>query len=225
MDNLTMNAPEMEQKETTATIPFPNVEGDLPIDVPEETPEKEPQPSEEELSVPIEEVTAKSEKDGFSKLEEAWKKAPDAQRKVLAHLKSRMEADPGLCSDWEQEHKTFEKLWNFVKENARKKAFNGCACIEDEIVYEWAEDYIRKDDKAEEEAKAKAEEERKKAAAERAAKAKRTRKEKKGESKGQTDLMGMLNTETAKAPKKAEPEKPKGSVEGQASIFDLLGGE
>ena len=43
-----------------------------------------------------------------------------------------------------KQDKAWHTCFGYIRDKARKKAANGCACIEDHIVYEWAEDYIRK---------------------------------------------------------------------------------
>ncbi len=80
---------------------------------------------------------------------------------IINYLIDRCTEDSGLSEDVMQDHKTWKKCFEYVKNKAKKKAVNGCACIEDHVVFEWAEDYYHKDDKAEEEKKAKAEKKRK----------------------------------------------------------------
>lgn len=79
-----------------------------------------------------------------------------------------------VSADW----KSVNRLMKFINEKARKLAVNGCACVDDDIVYDWVTEYYFLDDekevKAEREAKAKAKAEkeaREKAEAERKAKA------------------------------------------------------
>lgn len=237
MDNLFMNAPEMEQKETlmeiavdealiseNPTLENPMLENqtlDNPIP---EYPLTENPTAENEVFVEPQDILAKA----IAKLDESEKqKGVDAaQKKVIEHLRARMQEDTGLSEDWIQEHKTFEKCWTYILDEARKQAVKGCAVLSDDAVFELSEDYIRKDDKAQEEAKAKAEAERKakleKAKAEREAKMAKTHIPKKGEANGQTDLMSMLTSPAE--PKKEEPKKPSGSCDGQTSLFDLMGG-
>ncbi len=62
--------------------------------------------------------------------------------------------DNGLAEDVLQEHKTWEKCQNYIIGQARKMAAGKSSIgVKDETVYEWAEDYFHKDDKAEEEKK------------------------------------------------------------------------
>ena len=37
--------------------------------------------------------------------------------------------------------KTLQECYKYIKKKARAKAKNGCACIEDSVVYGWAEEY------------------------------------------------------------------------------------
>lgn len=47
-----------------------------------------------------------------------------------------------------QEHKTFERMFQFVKDKARAAAVGGCAMIDDPTVYGWIDEYVGTDDKA-----------------------------------------------------------------------------
>ena len=53
-----------------------------------------------------------------------------------------------------QTHKTWEKCFKYIMDQARKLKSGNCAMVKDSVVYEWAEDYYRLDDKALEEKKA-----------------------------------------------------------------------
>ena len=48
------------------------------------------------------------------------------------------------------------KCYQYINEQARKQAKGNSCAVRDDVVYEWAEDYYHKDDKAEEEEKTKA---------------------------------------------------------------------
>lgn len=69
---------------------------------------------------------------------------------IVNYLIKRCNEDIGLSEDVMQEHKTWDKCWKYVQSEARKLATGNCACVEDSTVFEWAEDYYHKDDKAEE---------------------------------------------------------------------------
>lgn len=120
---------------------------------------------------------------------------------VIGYLLKRCEEDLGVAQDVVQEHKTWEKCFDYIYEQARKQATGNRAAVRDDVVYEWAEDYYHKDDKAEEEKKAKEAEERKKKLEERAKKAK-------------------------PVPNKAEAPKPKKNnkdMDGQLDMFSMMG--
>ncbi|MCI9357737.1 MAG: hypothetical protein HFH59_09400 [Lachnospiraceae bacterium] len=136
---------------------------------------------------------------------------------VIGYLLGRCAEDEGLSQDVVQEHKTWKKCIDYIYEKARKQSVGNKAAIRDDVVYEWAEDYYHKDDKAEEEEKARKEAERKekqkKAAAERAAKAK------KKSSKAVT-----APEKKADAPKEQpKPKKNNRDMDGQLDMFSMMG--
>lgn len=59
-----------------------------------------------------------------------------------------------------QEHKSFRRMWTFVKDNAKERAIDGCAFVDDATVFGWIDEYVGLDDKAEVEAEKKQAEER-----------------------------------------------------------------
>lgn len=144
-----------------------------------------------------------------TKLQEELKKAKDKSfaDPIIKHLIERCRESESLASDVCQDHKTWEKCYKYIYEQARKQAKGSSCAVLDDVVYEWAEDYYHKDDKAEEEKKArekKQKEESKKldAAAKRAQeKAKKNKKEEKATEKKSTV------TEPKKAEKKEAPKK------------------
>lgn len=104
------------------------------------------------------------------KLEEEVKKAKDKELAdpIIRHLLKRCEEDPGMAEDILQAHKTWLKCFAHIRGEAKKRADGNCAVVRDDLVYEWAEDYFRMDDKALEEKKEKerkAQEEKRKAEA------------------------------------------------------------
>lgn len=42
--------------------------------------------------------------------------------------------------------KTLAQCWNYIMSEARKSAVNGCACIEDKVVYGWATHFFEEED-------------------------------------------------------------------------------
>lgn len=143
------------------------------------------------------------------KLEKEMKAAKDKTfaEPVIEYLLKRCEEDLGLAQDVVQEHKTWEKCFDYVYEQARKQAKGNRAAVRDDVVYEWAEDYYHKDDKAEEEKKAKEAAERKKKQEERA---KKTKSE-------------PQKTETPKAKEEPKPKKNSRDMDGQLDMFSIMG--
>lgn len=160
-----------------------------------------------------------------TKLQEELKKAKDKSfaDPIIKHLIERCRESESLASDVCQDHKTWEKCYKYIYEQARKQAKGSSCAVLDDVVYEWAEDYYHKDDKAEEEKKArekKQKEESKKldAAAKRAQeKAKKNKKEEKATEKKSTV------TEPKKAEKKETPKKKTNELEGQMDLFSMMG--
>ena len=61
----------------------------------------------------------------------------------------RCEEDQGLAEDVMQEGKTWNKCFGYIVEQARKQSNGRSAAVEDQVVYEWAEDYYHKYEKPE----------------------------------------------------------------------------
>lgn len=142
---------------------------------------------------------------------------------VVAHLLKRIEEDPGLAEDILQEHKTWEKCLRFINDKAREKLKNQNGYIDDPTVYEWSEDYYRKDDKAEEEEKKRKEEERKKKMEEdRKKREEQAKKKKAKEAKKET---ADSKDEKKEAPKPAPIAKSKKDIEGQMDLFSMFAQE
>ena len=90
------------------------------------------------------------------KLEKELKanKEPYAQA-IINYLIGRVKESNSLAMDVMQEHKTWPRCWDYIYAKASKAPRKGnCAAIEDRVVFEWAEDYYIKDDKAEAEKEA-----------------------------------------------------------------------
>lgn len=66
---------------------------------------------------------------------------------VITYLMKRCEEDQGLAEDVMQEGKTWNKCFSYIVEQARKQSNGRSAAVEDQIVYEWAEDYYHKYEK------------------------------------------------------------------------------
>lgn len=79
----------------------------------------------------------------MGKFDEELKKVKNASiKKVCTYLKTREDIKYNL----EKENKSIDEMWEYIKSEAKKQAKNGCACIEDNQVYEWAVHYYDEDD-------------------------------------------------------------------------------
>ena len=136
---------------------------------------------------------------------------------VIKYLMKRREEDTGMAEDVLQTHKTWGNCLIYIYGKARKQSNGKCAAVRDDVVYEWAEDYFRLDDKAEKkEVKRKGQEKKKKVEVEKG-KPVSGKQKKKTEDKASAKPKKSAETEkkSEKIPKKKEPE-------GQMSLFDLL---
>ena len=154
------------------------------------------------------------------KLEEEVKKAKDKEfaDPIIRHLLKRCEEDPGMAEDILQAHKTWLKCFAHIRGEAKKRADGNCAVVRDDLVYEWAEDYFRMDDKALEEKKEKerkAQEEKRKAEAAKKKSGSGKQKKKADAKKATEEKKTPAPEKNGRAPKNKEPE-------GQMSLFDLL---
>ncbi len=137
---------------------------------------------------------------------------------IIGYLLERCREDEGLAEDIVQEHKTWQKCFDYIYNQARKQTKGNCAVVRYDVVYEWAEDYFHKDDK-EEEKKAK------KVAEDKAKREKSATERKVAKGKGNTD-----RTEKISAPPKSEtlkvspkPKKNRKEVDGQLDLFAMMG--
>ena len=65
--------------------------------------------------------------------------------RIALYLIGRCGESESLCQDVLDDKKTLHGCMDYVKNKARAQAVNGCACIEDETVFEWAEDYYHEE--------------------------------------------------------------------------------
>lgn len=136
---------------------------------------------------------------------------------VIGYLLGRCAEDEGLSQDVVQEHKTWEKCLDHIYEKAREQAVDNRAAVRDSVVYEWAEDYYHKDDKAEEAEKARKEAERKKRQKKEAA-------EKAAKANNKPSKTAAGPKKKADAPKEQpRPKKNNKDMEGQLDMFSMMG--
>lgn len=197
-----------------------NMEVENGENVAEKTEEAEKSDS---MSAVIFENDADAKERAKKKLEDELKNAKDKSfaDPIINYLLERCEEDKGLSEDVLQKHKTWKKCLDYVYSLARKQASGNCAAVRDEVVYEWAEDYYHKDDKAEDAEKAKKTAEAKKKEAERAAKT----KENVGNCK--TENKATQGKEKCPVPVEKVEEKQtrrnNKNLEGQMDIFSIMG--
>lgn len=209
-----------ESAEKDSPVPEENMAAENGEDITEKAEEAEKPDS---VSVVISGNDVDVKESAKKKLEDELRNAKDKSfaDPIINYLLGRCEEDKGLSEDVLQKHKTWEKCLAYVYSLARKQASGNCAAVRDEVVYEWAEDYYHKDDKAEEAEKAKKAAEAKKKAAERAAKAK--------ENVGNRKTENKAAQEKQKSPvpaEKTEEKKAKRNnkhLEGQMDMFSMMG--
>ena len=106
---------------------------------------------------------------------------------------------------------------NYICSQARKQTKGNCAAVRDDVVYEWAEDYYHKDDKDEEEKKAKKE-------AKRKAKQKKEAEERKAKAKEKPAKTASVPQNKEEIPKEQPKPKRNGrDMDGQLDMFSMMG--
>ena len=110
-----------------------------------------PAPTKEEVEVAEAENAKPVKQKAREKLEAEKKKATQKNfaEPVITYLLKRCEEDQGLAEDVMQEGKTWNKCFSYIVEQARKQSNGRSAAVEDQVVYEWAEDYYHKYEKPE----------------------------------------------------------------------------
>lgn len=158
-----------------------------------------------------------------TKLQEELKKAKEKEfaEPVIEYLIERCKDSESLAADICQDHKTWEKCYKYIYESARKKLSGKSGPVRSDIVFEWAEDYYRKDDKAEEEKKAKEAAEKKKKEKEKADADKPKAAEKKPAKSEPAKPVEEKVQEVQKP--KSQPKKNNKDMDGQMDLFSLMG--
>jgi len=177
---------------------------------------------------------SKSEAENAKLVKQKARKKLEAEKKkatqknfadsVIAYLLKRCEKDQGLAEDVMQEGKTWNKCFNYIVEQARKQSNGRSTAVEDQVVYEWAEDYYHKYEKPE---TAKKEKDKKPATTKKTeASAKKVTETKKDVQKTKDDSKVSekpVKKDAASKQRKAEKTSTKSSeLSGQMSLFDLL---
>ena len=146
---------------------------------------------------------------------------------VITYLMKRCEEDQGLAEDVMQEGKTWNKCFSYIVEQARKQSNGRSTAVEDQVVYEWAEDYYHKYEKPEPVKKEKGKKPviTKKPVAPTKTTEKITDNEKKSqETKDKPQISEKpVKKDAASKQRKTEKTSTKSSeLSGQMSLFDLL---
>ena len=67
------------------------------------------------------------------------------QEAVKKHLDKMAEQDFAFAERYKDEKKSIEECAKYIMQEARKQAKNGCAAIEDAVVYGWAVHYYQEE--------------------------------------------------------------------------------
>lgn len=68
------------------------------------------------------------------------------QDKIKAYLDKRAQEDSLFAVTYAKENKNIQDCCSYITSQAKKQAINGCAMIEDDVVYGWAVHYYDEDD-------------------------------------------------------------------------------
>lgn len=186
-----------------------------------ESEQEPPEPAESKATSKQESRPAKQQAEEKLKKELAAAEDKSFADPIIGYLMERCWEDEGLAEDVVQEHKTWQKCFDYIYSQAGKQKKGNCAFVRDDVVYEWAEDYYHKDDKAEEEKK-------EKKAAEDKAKRATDASAKKTKSAAERKTVRAKNTsnKAERVPAPPEPTKPKRNgkeMDGQLNMFSMMG--
>lgn len=194
-----------------------------------------PKPTQKEIDKAMEEMANTEEgenneptgngiDEAVKKLQGELKRAKEEYAEpILAHMIERCRESETLANAVCQNHKTWEKCFKYIVGQASKCKKGNCAMVKDSVVYEWAEDYYRLDDKALEEKKAKEAEERKNKQKKESKKLDAVSKRAQEKAKEKTSEKKPTVTEPKKSEKKEAPKKRSNELEGQMDLFSMMG--
>lgn len=150
----------------------------------------------------------------IAKLQAELEKAKEKEfaKPVIEYLLGQCRQSGSLASDICQSHKTWEKCYKFIYEEAKKKLNSKSGPVRDAVVFKWAEDYFHVDDKALEEKKAKEKAVRKK---------KGNTTSVKSSKSGKTEENKLEVSNLQREVKK--PNFKKNELDGQMDMFSLMG--
>ena len=121
----------------------------------------------------------------------------EAEKRVKAYLEEN--ASDVLAEKINGGKKTLEGFFRYAKDQARAKAVNGCACIDDKTVFGWAIHYFEDDDVRE--------------------------KRESGEPKAKAKTAATKAVPKAVPKTEEQPKKKDKQADGQLDLFSLIGGE
>ncbi len=207
-------APQAERTEEDEPGSVPDVSGENA-----EGEQKAPEPMESKATSKQESRPAKQLAEEKLRKELTAAKDRSFAVPIIGYLLERCREDEGLAEDVVQDHKTWQKCFDYIYSQARKQTKGNCAAVRDDVVYEWAEDYYHKDDKAEEEKKAKL------AAEDKAKREKSAAERRMVKAKEDTDKAERVSAspkpEVHKTPPK--PKKNGKEMDGQLDLFAMMG--
>lgn len=191
-----------------------------------------PAPTEEEIQKAEEENAKPVKQRAREKLEKELQSASEKgfADPVIKHLLERIEQSDSLAADVCQKHKTWDKCYKYIRDQAYKRAQGGVCAAREDVVYEWAEDYYHKDDKAEEAKKA--EEQRKQQEKAKTPEKKKAPENAATKEPGKSEKTDVKKPEKKQSVDKAPVEKPKAEpkhkkssndMEGQMDLFSMMG--
>ncbi len=61
---------------------------------------------------------------------------------IITNLIEQCGGNPVLAEAVCKDDKNWDGCWAYVRNKAREQAINNCACIADDVVYQWASDYF-----------------------------------------------------------------------------------
>ena len=70
----------------------------------------------------------------------------DFKQIIKAHLDNMAQQDFAFAERYKSEKKSLDQCCKYIMSEAKKQAKNGCAAVEDSIVYGWAVHYYQEDD-------------------------------------------------------------------------------
>lgn len=128
----------------------------------------------------------------------------------LKVISKHLDSCPNEVVKENRDKRTIEECWNYIVKLAREEAKDGCAMIEDSVVFGWAEDFYTMSEEDYNKLKAKKAENKK-------------TEDKKTEDAQKTDAPKETPQQKIEEIKPVVKEKNLPSLEGQMNLFDFIG--